>query len=248
MAISHRLLDTIARKQSNLTLAADTTDAEALVALATELGDHLCMLKTHIDMITNYTPSLPKKLQEIAQQKDFLLFEDRKFADIGHTTYHQYTSGPYRIAEWADLVTVHALPGPGILEAIAPICRAQQRGVLLLVEMSSADNLLTPSYQQMALEMALPYQDIIAGVIAQHKPPMPHHWLMCTPGVKITAGQDTMGQRYRDPQTAIVDHGSDIIIVGRGIIAAESPKATAAHYQELGWQYRVEALRTRSAT
>ena len=243
MAIFHRLIDTIERKQSNLTLAADTTDGDALIALAEELGDHLCMLKTHIDMIENFTPSLPVKLQQLAKKQDFLLFEDRKFADIGHTTYYQYTGGPYRIAQWADLVTVHALPGPGILEAIAPICRKQQRGVLLLIEMSSVDNLLTASYRQMALEMARPYHDIIAGVIAQSKHPMPYSWLTCTPGVKIAAGQDTMGQRYNDPKTAIVEQGSDIIIVGRGIIAAESPKKMAAQYQQLGWQYRQEALR-----
>lgn len=243
MAISQRLLETIERKQSNLTLAADTTDADHLIDLAEQLGEHICMLKTHIDMIGRYTPSLPKKLQAIAKQADFLLFEDRKFADIGHTTYHQYTGGPYRLSEWADLVTVHALPGPGILEAIAPICREQQRGVLLLIEMSSAGNLLTESYQQRALEMAQPYHDIIAGVIAQRKPLTSHPWLTCTPGVKIAAGQDSMGQRYNDPKTAIMEHHSDVIIVGRGITEADHPKQMAAHYQQVGWQYRQQASR-----
>ena len=70
MAIFHRLIDTIERKQSNLTLAADTTDGDALIALAEELGDHLCMLKTHIDMIENFTPSLPVKLQQLAKKQD----------------------------------------------------------------------------------------------------------------------------------------------------------------------------------
>lgn len=238
MTIQQRLEDTIVRKHSPLALAADTTDADELVAMAEQLGSYLCMLKTHIDIINPYTPSLPKKLQAIAKQADFLLFEDRKFADIGHTTYHQYTNGPYRIAEWADIVTVHALPGPGILQAIAPICRAQQTGVLLLVEMSSSDNLLTPDYRNTALEMAKPYWDIIAGVIAQQRPTIPYPGMVCTPGVKIAAGQDTMGQRYNDPQTAMLDNHSDVIIVGRGITAADQPEHMAAQYQQLAWQYR----------
>ncbi len=48
-------------------------------------------------------------------------FLTRKFADIGHTVVLQYTKGLFRIAEWADLVTVHALPGEGILQALEQV-------------------------------------------------------------------------------------------------------------------------------
>jgi orotidine-5'-phosphate decarboxylase len=43
----------------------------------------------------------------------------RKFADIGITL--QYTKGLFRIAEWADLVTVHILPGEGIIQALEQV-------------------------------------------------------------------------------------------------------------------------------
>ncbi len=49
------------------------------------------------------------------------LFFDRKFADIGNTVILQYTKGLFRIAEWADLVTVHALPGEGIVQALEQV-------------------------------------------------------------------------------------------------------------------------------
>jgi uridine monophosphate synthetase len=45
----------------------------------------------------------------------------RKFADIGNTVALQYTKGLFRIADWADLVTVHALPGEGILQALEQV-------------------------------------------------------------------------------------------------------------------------------
>jgi len=41
--------------------------------------------------------------------------EDRKFADIDNTYKLQLKGGTLRIAEWADMVTAHALPAKSIL-------------------------------------------------------------------------------------------------------------------------------------
>jgi len=45
----------------------------------------------------------------------------RKFADIGNTVKLQYTKGLFQIAQWADLVTVHVLPGEGIVQALEQV-------------------------------------------------------------------------------------------------------------------------------
>ena len=46
---------------------------------------------------------------------------------------------------------------------------------------------------------------------------------------------DTMGQQYHTPIEAILQHGSDVIIVGRAIYAAANPEAAARSFRELGW-------------
>src|ERR1700760_2447173 len=77
------LLHLMTIKRSNLCLSADVTTTSELLAIAEELGDQICMLKTHADIITDFSDRTIQQLKEIANKKHFLIFEDRKFADIG---------------------------------------------------------------------------------------------------------------------------------------------------------------------
>ena len=240
--VRQRLLNIMQQKRSNLAVAADVTSSHALLDIAEQVGAHICILKTHIDIINDFTPTLIEQLKEIAYRKNFLLFEDRKFADIGHTTHLKFTQGIFAPAKWADLVTVHALPGPGILEAIAQSCLEHECGVLLLLEMSSHANLLTPEYSAHACKIASNFPNIVTGVIAQ-KAILNTPWLTLTPGVKMQLGQAKTGQRYNTPETAIMDNGTDIIIVGRGITQASNLVESARKFQEKGWQLYEQRLR-----
>lgn len=73
----------IAAKKTNLCVSADVTSTSELLRLAEDVGDSICLLKTHADIVQDFSQRTMKALQEIARRKGFLIFEDRKFGDIG---------------------------------------------------------------------------------------------------------------------------------------------------------------------
>lgn len=234
--IGKRLLLLLDHKKTNLALSADVTSAEELIHLANELGPFICILKTHIDILEDYTDAALLELRKLAVQHQFLIFEDRKFADIGHTVKLQYQNGIYHIAEWADIINAHSLPGPGVVKGLREAGYPKGRGLLLIAEMSSAGQLMDAPYQQYTLELAKKFSDFVIGFITQHALSPDPHWIYLSPGINLSTSVDVLDQQYVTPEKAILERGSDIIIVGRGIVAAKDPKALAKDYRAAGWE------------
>ena len=82
-ALTAYLLRLIAVKKTNLCVSADVTSTSELLALAEEVGDSICLLKTHADIIQDFGSRTMQALTYLARKKGFLIFEDRKFGDIG---------------------------------------------------------------------------------------------------------------------------------------------------------------------
>lgn len=231
-----KLWQIMADKQTNLAVSADVTNKADLLKLADAVGPHICVLKTHIDIVEDFDQDLLVQLKNLAKQHQFLIFEDRKFADIGNTVYLQYAKGIYRIADWADIINAHILPGPGIIEGLKKAGLNQGRGLLLLAQMSSKQNYFTADYTQAALTLAKGHSDFVMGFIAQEKLIDSPDFITMTPGISIEQSSDGLGQGYVTPDQAIAENDSDIIIVGRSIYASANPAAAAELYRYHGWQ------------
>ncbi len=239
---SIRLFRLMEEKQTNLAIAADVTTKAELLKIAEELGPEICVLKTHIDIVEDFDMDLVTQLQRLSEQHEFLLFEDRKFADIGNTVKHQYQDGVYHIADWADITNAHTVPGPGIIEGLKEIGLHKGRGLLLLAEMSPKGNLAKGEYTQASLKMAEEHKDFVIGFITMRKLIDDPCFVNMTPGVKLIQGDDGLGQQYNTPEKVIRDQDSDIIIVGRGIYQADDPLTEAKRYKEAGWKAYQEKI------
>lgn len=240
--IAQQLFSLLSEKETNLALSADVTSCDALLVLADQLGPEICVLKTHVDILTDFTLGFTQELGALAKKHQFLIFEDRKFADIGHTVKHQYQEGIYHIADWADIVNAHSLPGPGVVSGLAEVGLPKQRGLLLLAEMSSAGNLINADYTQKTLRMAEQFPEFVLGFISQKKISQDPWWLYMTPGVQLSEGKDTLGQQYVTPAKALIENQTDIIIVGRGILQAKDPLSEAKKYRQAGWEAYTSGL------
>ncbi|KAI8960860.1 Orotidine 5'-phosphate decarboxylase [Daldinia sp. FL1419] len=349
---SHPLLNYLFRlmelKKSNLCLSADVTSARELLTLADRIGPSIVVLKTHYDLVAgwDYHPQTGTgpKLGAIARKHGFLIFEDRKFGDIGSTVQQQYTAGTARIIDWAHIVNVNMIPGKAAVTALhqaaarwrsrvnyevrtsvsvgtpvsdefdeddsddgqpttalspskepppsssfrtdhngrkgsivsittltqsfEPVDSPRfghsiaegdelvyagieeppwERGLLILAQMSSEGNLMTKEYTQACVEAAREHKDFVMGFISQEtlNSESADTFISMTPGCQLPPDGDEedsnvtgdgLGQQYNTPTKLVGQCGSDIVIVGRGILKAASPQMEAERYRRKAWK------------
>lgn len=235
-------------KKSNICLAADVKSMAELIKIADLVGKEIILLKTHMDTYADFNAEGVKTLQSLAQKHRFIIFEDRKFLDIGNTVKMQYTGGSLKIAEWAPLTNATIAPGTGVLDALREgivetakkVPQAANNAILLLAEMSSKGNVFT-SFLKETREAANNYRDIVIGFISQRSFGDPT-FLYMTPGVNGVSKGDNLGQVYRTPEDVITETGSDVLIIGRGIYEDSNPSEAAKAYKEAGWKAHEKAM------
>jgi uridine monophosphate synthetase len=121
------------------------------------------------------------------------------------------------------------------------------RSLLLLAQMSSANNYFLPEITAACLKHAREHKEFVMGFIAQQslneKPD--DNFITMTPGVQLQqqARGDAQDQQYNTPAKVIGEGGSDVIIVGRGIIASPDRRAAALEYRRQGWKAYRERVR-----
>jgi uridine monophosphate synthetase len=200
-------------------------------------GPHICAAKLHVDIIKDFSFEFIQQLRALANEQRFLIIEDRKFADIGNTQLLQLTEGIYRIAEWADIITIHLISGEAALKALQEWKSDKKPALLPVIEMSSAGALTDKSYIERCKEMMKKYPEVIGAVCQQTSLEMP--LLKCTPGVNLETASDGKGQQYNTPMHVLQQLRSDFLIVGRGLYTHADPAQEAMRYVEA---VRAEAI------
>ena len=248
LPMARTFMEVATRKKSLVCLAADKYTMAELFELLEAVGSSIAALKTHVDLIDDWNMEEWNRFCGLAQTMDLLIFEDRKFADIGKISRKQM-GGIYNIKEWSDLVTAHLISGPDIVDGLQAAWSDASRegGVLLLAQMSSRGNLLNPDYTTTVVEAGRAHPGVF-GFIGNGSNPssvralrekVGKEKMIWTPGVNLATGDGEMGQRYGDPYEAVMA-GSDCIIVGSGIHGSGDPAAAAAAYAEASWKGLME--------
>ena len=248
LAMARTYMEVACRKQSLVCLAADRSTMAELNQLIDEVGPYLAALKTHVDLVEDWTPDAWSVFCEKASAADLLVFEDRKFADIGGISRKQM-SGIYDIRSWADLVTAHLISGPDIVDGLQAGWNdvGREGGVLLLAQMSSRGNLLDSDYTEKVVTLGKSHSGVFGFIGNGSRPDdlkllrqaVGDGKLIWTPGVNLAVGDGEMGQRYGDPREAVLA-GSDCIIVGSGIHKAADPAQQAEAYAKASWNALLE--------
>jgi orotidine 5'-phosphate decarboxylase subfamily 1 len=236
------------KKQSMTVPALDVKTEAELLRLAALLGPHVPAIKVHLDIIRDFrsktlfpTDATADKLRKLADELNFLIIVDRKLADIGNTAEAQLNEGVFDISSFADLATVHAISGPGMLATLQATDASQKMGFLMVAEMSSKGTLAKGEYTKQVLDMCEGHS-AIAGLISQTAGLKDRGTLHATPGVDLGKKNDNSDQQFNTPEVLIAG-GSDILIVGRNIYTSAEPVKVTQIFNKAGLEAYYSRLR-----
>ena len=211
--MENKIRNLIKEKQTKICLAADLDNIDDIIKLVELVGDKICILKLHYDIIHDFYNNINNinninKLKELKNKYNFLIWEDSKFADIGYIIKKKINN---HISSWADLISIHPIAGEESVMAI------ENMGVILIGEMSSKNNLFNLEYQNKVIEISEKCDNVV-GIVCQHKMT---DKLNITPGISLKETNDNLGQQYSNPKNK---QFSDILVIGRAIYNSKNPK------------------------
>lgn len=256
-----KLVSLMFKKHSNLVVSVDESDPMKAMKIIEEVAEHAVCIKLHYDILNFKNSELSQEewfinLDMLSKSREFCIFEDRKFMDIGNTVKKQY-SKILNTYESLDFVNATIFSGESIVQSLmetsAPT--SSPTSLLLLAEMSSKNNLFGDNIVRETLKICKKYKNYISGVVCQSRKHLQEisedlgemgemdgigEMLYFTPGVNLNANNDDSGQQYRTIHEAILRDECDLIIVGRGITENKFYNINAKIYKEEGWRCYLE--------
>jgi len=214
-----------------LTVALDV-DREVALSLAEQISGVVPGVKVGMTLFTQAGPSLVKKLVEM----DFEVFLDLKYHDIPH----QVEGAVKKACDLGvSLLTVHTSGGRAMMEAAARGVEGYQTqvvGVSVLTSMTSDDLsevcVRGPLEGIVDIRAQLAQESGLDGVVASPnelrllRDSYPSPFLIVTPGVRPKGSDLGDQRRVATPEEALL-RGSDLLVMGRPITGASSPRSAA---------------------
>jgi len=219
--VIRNLVNIVNKKKSNLIVSLDVTNTQELLDKLSLLGDHICAVKIHYDIIENISfndEAFVSNLVKLKTEQNFMIIEDRKFADIPSITAKQL----HFVRKYADIITVHGIVGEKMIEEINGI----GLGILLVHQLSIENNLIDNIYSNKIKDLGLRFDNVV-GFVGQEK--VSDEYLTFTPGVNmmVSIEKNTEGQTYR----SVIDCHTDLFIVGRAIYNSPDIVETTKNYK-----------------
>jgi uridine monophosphate synthetase len=216
-------------KKSNIFIALDRKyTLLELLCLIDEIGDNVFGFKVHNEVL-GLTYEENYSFYMACKDKEILLWEDRKFNDIGNTIQKQL--------EYYETIRdfVSIVPTSGMESVVNLNTRLK---FLVLCEMSSSGNLFTPVVKNSILDIVFTNPNLFAGIICQDLELIEFcknqytGLLTIMPGINLQTLGDNIGQRYRDPRQFTNSQKPDLFVVGRGITNSEYIQAQLEYYNK----------------
>lgn len=215
---------------SKIIIALDYKDEASTMALVDQLEPSLCRLKVGKELFVRCGPGLVEKLIH----KGFDVFLDLKFHDIPNTVAAACQAAA-DMGVW--MVNVHASGGRNMMMAAREaIEQATHKplliGVTILTSLSRSDIAeigldIEPAEQVLRLAK-LAKESGLDGVVCSPlevqtlKQEVSKDFILVTPGVRPVGSDTGDQQRIMTPAQAL-SAGSDYLVIGRPITAADNP-------------------------
>ena len=223
--------------KESLCVALDGSDRDWILSIAQALVGHVGWLKIGLEAFTAHGPGLVNDVATLGTQ----VFLDLKLHDIPATVERAAANCA---ACGASMFTVHSAGGRNMLEAAV---EGAQRGSMGNVPRVVAVTVLTSLDEAALSELNIPLQpgELVGawaklarkcgldGVVASAREAagIRHDcgddFLIVTPGIRPTSSPTDDQRRVVTPADA-VRGGSDVLVVGRPITAADDPVGAAA--------------------
>lgn len=225
------------RAQDKIIIALDVPDTDGALRLIDSIADHgeppaLC--KIGLELFTAEGPSVVKAVKARGCE----IFLDLKFHDIPNTVAHAIRSAA---GLGVAMTTIHAVGGPVMMEAAAKAVEGTDLLILAVTVLTSmdSDQLSSTGINVEPKEQVLRLAGLasaagIGGIVCSPleisaiRGSFGNNLRIVTPGVRPTWAAAGDQKRVMTPAEA-VKAGSNWLVIGRPITAAESPKEAYAN-------------------